>query len=348
MFFALFELNVSYFVNIMSIEKNKLFSIIKNKLPQKVLFTEEIADVLDISYDASYRRIKGKTSLTLEEAVVLAKHYKISLNELYNLQSDNSLFIDKKSYDNTFESLIKFYKEYSCYTQSFTKNHDTTIIYSAKDIPLYHFKTNNLYWKFRIYVHLNFLYSDANNKTEFKNFKPSSLIIEEVNKFRSNFEKANITDIWEDTTINSSLYQIFYFFKIKLIEKDEALLLCDEITLMIKGIEKAAAQGFLNSNKEKKFNLYYSKLLNLNHTIFFKTEGRKSVLIPYSSLSHMKIENESICNEIDIHLKKQMQFAKKISGDSEEVDRRVFVTTMYEKIEQLKAEIESRMLMSFM
>ncbi|SED90985.1 hypothetical protein SAMN04487765_0757 [Tenacibaculum sp. MAR_2010_89] len=62
----------------------------------------------------------------------------------------------------------------------------------------------------------------------------------------------------------------------------------------------------------------------------------------------MKIENESICNEIDIHLKKQMQFAKKISGDSEEVDRRVFVTTMYEKIDQLKAEIESRMLMSFM
>ncbi|WP_435264239.1 hypothetical protein [Tenacibaculum sp. nBUS_03] len=331
----------------MSIEKNKIFNIIRKKLPPNVLFTEEIADVLDISYDASYRRIKGKTSLALEEALILAKHFKVSLNELYGLQSENSLFIDKKSYDNTIDGLVQFYKEYSYHTESFTKSQETSIIYSAKDIPLYHFKTDNLYWKFRIYVHLNFLYSDADNKIEFKNFKPCTSIFEKVNKFRSNFLKANITDIWEDTTINSSLYQIFYFFKIKLIEKEEALLLCDEITCMIQEIEKSATQGFLNPNKEKKFNLYYSKLLNLNHTIFFKTKGRKSVLIPYSSLSHMKIENESISNEIDIHLKKQMQFAKKISGDSGEVDRKIFVTTMYEKIAQLKSEIESKVLMSF-
>lgn len=332
----------------MGIEKDKLFGVIKQKLPNNVLFTEEIADVLDVSYDASYRRIKGKTSLTFKEAVKLAKHYKISLNELYDLPSDNSLVINKNRFQDNIEGLIQFYKELTFYTKSFNLNHKTRVIYSAKDIPFYHIKTSNLYWKFRVYAYLNFSQSTfANSKTSFCNFKPKFSAIEEANNYREVLRQTEIIDIWSDTTINSSLHQIFYFFRTKMLRKEEALLLCDDIVSIIKDIELAVTSDMNVSNKKFTFDLYYSKLLNLNHTIFFKNEKKKGLLMPYSSFSHIKIEDSNICDEVDVYLQKQLQLAKKISGEAE-IDRKVFFTTMYDKIEQLRSEINSKILISFL
>jgi predicted DNA-binding protein YlxM (UPF0122 family) len=299
----------------MSTEKNKLFNIIKQKLPKNVLFTEEIADVLDVSYDASYRRIKGKTSLAFEEALKLAKHYKIS---------------------NNIDGLIELYKEMSSYTKSFNLNQDTNVIYTARDIPFYHVKTDTLYWKFRVYAHVYFLQKNFSEKhISFYDFKPKFLALKEARDFRNTFKQTNITDIWGDSTINNSLHQIFYFYKTNMLQKEDALILCDEIKNIVKEIEESSKVNSLTTDGKKgSFQLFHSKLLNLNHTIFFKNKNKKGVLITYGSFSHIKIEDQGICNEIDVYIRKQLQLAKKISSDSE-IERKVFFTVMYEKIEQL-------------
>ncbi|PKH49664.1 hypothetical protein CXF68_02685 [Tenacibaculum sp. Bg11-29] len=331
----------------MKLKGSVLFSKIKKSLPKNVLFVEEISDVLDISSDAAYRRIKGKTLLTFEEGIELAKFYNISLNELYELKSDNFLMVRNNSYESTVNSLVQFYKDFSSYTKTFFKYKDVTVIYSAKDIPLYHFSTDSLYWKFRIYVLFNFLYKDDKDRVSFKDFKLKTSLVEVVDEFKSNFKKTNIIDLWEDTTINSSLYQVFYFFKTKLIQKEEAIQLCEDILNVVNEIEKSTANSYFNTENKGGFELYYSKLLNLNHTIFYKTKGRKALLVPYGSLSHMKIEDETVCNDVDLFLKRQLKFSEKISGDTNEVNRKLFFTSMYEKIKELKVEIKSRTMMSF-
>ena len=223
----------------MSTEKDQLFKIIRKQLSKNVLFTEETADVLDVSYDASYRRIKGKTSLTFEEALKLAKHYKISLNELFDLPNNNSILINKNKFNNNIEDLLQFYRELTRYTKSFSIHQETDVIYSAKDIPFYHVKRDSLYWKFRVYVHLHFSQKkqQLKSKPSFFDFKPKFSTIEEANNFRDSFKQTHITDIWADTTINSSLHQIFYFFRTKVLKKEDATHLCDELTKMLKEIE---------------------------------------------------------------------------------------------------------------
>ena len=137
---------------------------------------------------------------------------------------------------------------------------------------------------------------------------------------------------------------------ITLMRKEEALLLCEEINSIIKDIEYNVTNEnavSLPIKKNFRYSLYYSKLLNLNHTIFFKNEFKKGILMPYSSFSHIKIEDANICDEMDIFLQKQVQLAKKISGEAE-IDRKVFFTTMYEKIDQLRNEINSKVLISFL
>jgi hypothetical protein len=55
---------------------------IKSALTENQSVTDEISTVLDISYDAAYRGVTGKTSRSLEESLHLAKHFKISLHKL--------------------------------------------------------------------------------------------------------------------------------------------------------------------------------------------------------------------------------------------------------------------------
>ncbi|MDP5106899.1 MAG: hypothetical protein NWQ31_12100, partial [Polaribacter sp.] len=81
------------------IEEEKLFDYIKFKIPENVSFIDEIADVLDISYDAAYRRIKGKTSLTLSESLQLSNRFNFNLNDiLIDKEVDDERIVVEKTH----------------------------------------------------------------------------------------------------------------------------------------------------------------------------------------------------------------------------------------------------------
>lgn len=55
----------------MSGEVKHFFSLIKKKLPDNISLVEEVASVLDINYDAAYRRINEKTELSFKEVMFI-------------------------------------------------------------------------------------------------------------------------------------------------------------------------------------------------------------------------------------------------------------------------------------
>ena len=53
---------------------------------------DEVADILCISNDSAYRRIRREKPISLEEIQKLSLHYKISLDQFMHLQSDSFIF----------------------------------------------------------------------------------------------------------------------------------------------------------------------------------------------------------------------------------------------------------------
>jgi hypothetical protein len=333
----------------MSIEREQLFAIIKQRLPENVSFIEEIADVLDISYDAMYRRLKGKTVLSFSEAIHLAKHYKVSLNSLYDVEKEENLFVLKRSSDNSFKGLTNFFDVIANSAAIFSKFKNPDVLYAAKEIPIYYLPDNSLYTKFKLFIFSN-VHAEkevVNNHSSLKDFHPPEYLLSSVNTFRKTFKKATTTEIWNDTTINSTLYQIYYFYELKMIEKEEALQICTELEQVIESIESQAINETVDEFHAKRYELYYNKLINLNNTVFFRSESIQTLIVPYTTLSYLRIEDEKTCKEIAQYFTKQLQFSKKISGKAE-VERQLFFTSMYEKIDQLKKQIEVKSLISFM
>jgi len=58
--------------------QKELFVLIKNSLPPHISLVDAIADLLDISYDSVYRRIRGEKPITLNELKVLCEHFHFS------------------------------------------------------------------------------------------------------------------------------------------------------------------------------------------------------------------------------------------------------------------------------
>jgi plasmid maintenance system antidote protein VapI len=75
--------------------QGNFFKQIKQNLPAHLSLADEVAALLNISQDSAYRRIRGEKSLALDEIQLLATHYKISLDNFMNIQSESIVFRGK-------------------------------------------------------------------------------------------------------------------------------------------------------------------------------------------------------------------------------------------------------------
>jgi hypothetical protein len=58
--------------------QKELFQHIKNSLPPNISMVDEIAELLSLSYDSVYRRIRGEKPVALDELKVLCEHFHLS------------------------------------------------------------------------------------------------------------------------------------------------------------------------------------------------------------------------------------------------------------------------------
>jgi len=84
---------------------------LRQNTPKNVSLIEEVAMVLNINYDAAYRRINGKTTISIEEAILLAKHFNISLNNLFEVGDKNLLMVFKTKCINNEKDLLNYFSQ---------------------------------------------------------------------------------------------------------------------------------------------------------------------------------------------------------------------------------------------
>src|SRR6188768_941277 len=72
--------------------QKELFKQIKSLLPNNISFVDAIADLLEISPDSAYRRIRGEKSISFEEIQKLSRHFHISLDTMLKIDSKSTVF----------------------------------------------------------------------------------------------------------------------------------------------------------------------------------------------------------------------------------------------------------------
>lgn len=324
--------------------QEQFIQYLKAKSQNNTSFVDEIANVLDIAYDAAYRRINSKTSLTLEEGVKLAKHYKISLNNLFEVGSQNSILTELSPPIQNKEGLELYFKQSLNNVLPLTKLKSASIVYSAKDVPLFHTLKDSYLSRYKIYVWLKDVDSSmTTDKVTFDDFIKTipETLLESAFKLGEVYKDINITEIWNNTTINGTLQQVLYYFESGALSKELALLICKDIEEVIYHVEEQAIQQCLIGSKNKAdYNLYVNDIHTMSNTIMVVTPHQKVFFTPFTVISYLKIDHQPTCELMYEFFEKQMSSSKLLVNAGEK-DRSLFFKRMHQKIDKLRDIIKT-------
>ena len=315
---------------------------LKNKMVNNSSFADEIASVLDIGYDAAYRRINLKTNLSLEESVKLAKHFKISLNKLYEVGSQQTILVERSPRIINQEHLESYFTESINNLIPLTKLKSASIIYSAKDIPLFYTLKDSFLTRYKIYAWLKFTNKEmTKNKISFDDFIQSIplSLLEKAYELGRTYNYIDITEFWNDNTINGTIQQIIYYYESQLLSKNLALKICDDLEDIVHHVEKQTIQqSIINSKNNASYNLYKSDLLTMSNIIMVKTTHKKAFFVPYTVLEYLKVEHQDTCDTIEYFFERQKTNSKLLVHSGEK-DRTLFFNKMHQKINRLRERI---------
>jgi len=309
-----------------------LLATIRTLLPKSISLNDEIAKILDISYDAAHRRISLKSKFSIEETIQLCKHYKISMDTLFC--DKNHLIMEKTKKIETLHDFKNYFETTNAIVSTINPN-ETTIFYAAKDIPMNYAVSGTLFSKFKFFIWYNLL--NKEETSSFEQFAFEETVFNENNYLKNFFERAKRIEIWNDTTINSSLQQVTYFFEAGLLNYPNALHIIKDIKEIITEIERKC-----ESNADN-FQLYFNELLILNNTALFSSKNKSAFFLPYNALGYFVTSDKKTCKEQQDYISNQLTNSKSMNQSGKK-DRKIFFNKMYQKIEFHINKIENSIL----
>jgi len=318
--------------------QNIFLDEVKKKVPSNISFADDLSEILNISRDSAYRRIRGETILSLDEVKLICNHYGVSLDSLLSPNSNTVTFryqsVDYKNFG--FEA---WFKSILANLEMIHASPEKELIYSAKDVPIfYHFDFPEL-TAFKIYFWSKTVLGASFENEKFRPELVSNELITLAKRIWHKYALLPSTELWSDETINITLRQIEFTYDCGFFAKpDDARNLVDQFSSMLNNIRKWAAAGVKNSTGEK-FSLYKNEILIADNTIFFKMGTNRIVFLTQNTLQYIATSQENFCKQTENSLNNLLNKAVLISTTGEK-ERNKFFNVMDEKVNALKRKIQ--------
>jgi transcriptional regulator with XRE-family HTH domain len=268
-------------------------------LPAHLSLVDEVADLLSISNDSAYRRIRGEKPISLEEMQKLATHFKISLDQFLHLQSDSFIFTGKlaNATDHVFERWMENLLKQVIFINSFEHKH---MYYLLKDIPpMQQFLSPELtcfksfFWRKSI-LHYEEM---RGQKFSLKNIDPH--YVELGKKIVHEYNQIPSTDIWNIESINTTIRQIQFYREANMYDTpDDISQLYEGLLKLIDHLEKQAEIGlkFLIDGKPganaASYNLFNNELILGDNTVLVELNNTKITWLNHSVINFVGTQDE--------------------------------------------------------
>ena len=322
-----------------ALQKNFL-NRIKDIIPEKNSFTDEISDVLGISSDSVYRRVRGETLLTINEVFQLCTHYNISF-DLFTHHAKNITF----NYEAMGSSA-----GFRTYLTSILNDmlqivraEKKQVIYAAIDIPIFHHFNYPELSAFKMFYWMKAVVnvpSLLDKKFAVKHIQPE--FAELGKKIFETYCKIPSIEIWTDETINSLIKQIeFYWDSGNFESKEDALIICSQAKVEIETLNKQAEvsnKAMKLAGGEPNFTLYHSQIEIGNNCIYTKKGDIESIYLSVHTFNKIITGNPGFVADTKLWLDNLIKKSNPISGVSQ-IHRYKFFKRASDKLEILQEKI---------
>lgn len=323
--------------------QKELFVFIKNTLPAHISLVDAIADLLDISYDSVYRRIRGEKPITLNELKILCEHFHVSLDQVLQLKNESVVFNapEINGSDPDFTQYLKGVLAQIKYFNSFGKSE---MLYLCKDAPVFYFYLFPEIGAFKTFCWLKTLlnYPQYHNKL----FSFEEFPFEECNRIGQQILKEysilNSTELWNFETLNSTINQLEYYREAGLFKSEkDFIIVIDSFNKMLDHLQEQAKCGMkympevTTANHKATFKFYINEVLLGNNTIICNLDDLQLSIITYNALNYLITRDARFGEKLATGFNTLLSRATLISSTGEK-ERNKFFRMQREKIIHLK------------
>lgn len=317
---------------------------LKQIAPANVSLVDDLADILKISNDSAYRRLRCETELSLDETYKICKHYRISADAIFSEKANSVTcnYIKLTDSATNFEDYLQGLLEQ---LEKIKKVEDAKIIYAAEEIPIFHsFYSRKLsafklfYWQRSV---LNI--ADYQSKKFDWDVIPDKLLTI-ADKIRNAYHEVPCHEIWTTDTIQTTIKQIEYYFESGAFkDKDDAITVLTELKKMAQAINEYAEKENKNEKESSHiipFHLYNSELVIGTNCIHVNMNNNVFSYISFNTLNSLTTTNQQFCEEIEHWMKNLIKKSTLISGIAEK-QRFQFFNQAYKAIDQSIEKIKN-------
>jgi hypothetical protein len=324
-----------------------LFDIVKGKIAGKDSLGMALSDVLSISQDAVYRRLRGETALTINEIKKICQTYDISFDALIEIKKGNVVFgyPPFDSYDFSLESYLEGILEAF---QKLKKLGHAEIILSVNNTQFFQLLNFPQLVRFKLYFWAKtHLHVEEYREQLFKHEKTSERAFELGKEILQIYNAIPSKEIYDPELMRGFLRQILYYFKSHLFEDPEyAIFLCERILLFSQHLKEQATVGkkFMFGTAApasgNEFEMYLNETINTDGTFYYKSNDLEGIYITHNIMNYLQTEDKRYLNDTKHILDKQLANSSIVSIVNEK-ERNNFFYDFDRTINAFKRKIEA-------
>lgn len=323
--------------------QQQFFNHLKTLLPPHLSLVDELCDVLGLSADSVYRRIRGEKPIALSELKIICDKYQISLDHVLQLQNNSVVFqapeINRRntSFTEYLNDIIRQLK----YFNSFEKRQ---MLYLSKDLPFWHFYTFPEIAAFKTFVWLKTIKNNpayANTRFSLEEhvfddcFQLGQEMINQYNQIPS-------VELWNFESIMSTTRQIEYYRDAGIFANPKDLdIVVDSFERSIEHIRQQVEKGIkflpgksdLNHKASLKF--YVNEVVLGNNSIMLELNGNQVSFVTYNVFDFMMTKDPRFTDIVFSNFYTIMSRSSLISETGEK-ERNRFFGALKKKIQDLK------------
>jgi len=322
--------------------QQQLFNFIRNSQPH-ISLADELCDLLDISHDSAYRRIRGEKPLTLAELKRVCEKYNLALDHVLQLNSDTVVFRtsdqfgevrDMKTYLEGIMQQLKY----------FNKFQKTEMLVLAKDMAVFQFFLVPEMAAFKCFFWMRHILLDqrlSNVKFSVKSF-PFPDILELTRQLTKGYTELDSIELWSEETVRSTLRQIRYYKDAGLFEtKEDAELTYNAFDELLGHLQHMAEHGTKSMKgesdlvKKGSFQLFLNEIILGNNTYILRLDDQIHTYINYAVLKYISTRDPKFCDNIHRSFQNLLSSSTLISKVGEK-DRHHFFNLLREEAHRLR------------
>lgn len=323
--------------------QQQLFNHLKATLPPHLSLVEELCELLELSADSVYRRIRGEKPITLHELKKISEHYHISVDQLLQLQTESVLF-QAPGMNGAVGEHIDYMKAMLGQFKYFNSFKGRQIHYLCKDAPFWYFYLypemaafKTFFWSKTINNHPGLINKQFSLEeypfTEC--YQLGQTILEEHNQMES-------VELWNLESIHSTINQVAYYKDAGIFRsQSDCEAVIDSFIKMLDHLQLQAEKGFkfmpgaTDIGHRGPIQFYVNELILGNNTILLGLDGKRISMITYSVLNYLITRDDRFASKAFETFNTLLSRSSLISRAGEK-DRNRFFNSLRDKVNAVR------------